>query len=145
MSQARSGVKRHLVCWDCGAPNDPGALECWLCQRRNWRSERSAAPAKHGTFERGDLSQVVAWILIATAGLLLVWLAEVVSPAVLAPFLFLMVPAGLITWARGRATTGLQFAASILFLAVVLPVLLLTSLAAALWLVCLATGPPSFH
>ena len=36
--------------------------------------------------------------------------------------------------------TGLQLAASIMFLGVLLPVLVLTSLAIALYLVCLASG-----
>ena len=24
-------------CRHCGATNDPGASECWLCQKRDWR------------------------------------------------------------------------------------------------------------
>jgi hypothetical protein len=41
--------------------------------------------------------------------------------------------------------TGLQVAASLVFFTVLLPPLLLMSLVIALWLICLATGPPSFH
>ena len=29
-----------LRCWDCGAENDPGASECWLCQRPDWHGPR---------------------------------------------------------------------------------------------------------
>jgi ribosomal protein L40E len=201
--------KSAAVCWDCGATNDPDASECWLCQRRNWRSDGAKVPAAPGAFPRVGLSQVsiwiaflagallllglamavglpqvlllsvivlvpvglaigartrtptqpvrgqlmtnlevtAAWSMIAAAGILLVWAAQYTGSMVFKVFLILLIPAGLITWARAqsRPMTGLQFTASVLFLAVMLPVLLLTSLVIALWLVCLATGPPSFH
>jgi hypothetical protein len=31
-----SRPKAELTCWDCGATNDEGASECWLCHRRSW-------------------------------------------------------------------------------------------------------------
>ena len=36
--------KPEPTCWDCGAPNDPGSSECWLCQRRDWRFHRGVRP-----------------------------------------------------------------------------------------------------
>jgi hypothetical protein len=83
--------------------------------------------------------------MIAAVGLLLLWSAITISPAVLMPFLILLLPAGLITWVRAQrgGMTGLQFTASVLFLAVVLPVLLVTALVAALFLICLASRSSS--
>jgi hypothetical protein len=94
-----------------------------------------------------NLEVTAAWSMIAAAGILLVWAVQYTGSAVFKWFLILLIPAGLITWARaqGRPMTGLQFLASVMFLSVLLPVLLLTSLVIALWLVCLATRPPSFH
>jgi len=125
-----------MVCWDCGAANYSHASACWLCHRRNWRSWEVKASAEPGAFRRGELSQLFTWLMITTAGFLLLWSAIVISPSVLLPFLILSLPAGLVTWlrAQGGAMTGLQFTASVLFLAVVLPVLLCTSLVAALFL-----------
>jgi hypothetical protein len=40
MSQAKPGPEPELRCWDCGAVNDYGSSECWLCQRRDWRRHR---------------------------------------------------------------------------------------------------------
>jgi hypothetical protein len=140
-------AKPDLSCWECGAKNDRDASECWLCQRRNWRSAGATVPAERGAFQRGDLSQWVTWFMIAAAGLLLLWSVIVIGRWVFKPFLFLLVPAVLITWVRargGHAMTLLQFTASVLFLAVVFPVLLLTSLVAALRLICLTNGPSRF-
>jgi hypothetical protein len=209
MNPSKPQPKSDLVCWDCGATNDPDASECWLCQRRNWRSDGATVPAAPGAFPRVGLSQVslwiafiagallllglaravglpqvfllfvilvvplglviwartqmptrpvrgqlmtnlevtAAWSMIAAAGILLVWAAQYTGSMVFKVFLILLIPAGLITWARaqGRPMTGLQFLASVMFLAVMLPVLLLTSLVIALWLVCLANGSPSFR
>ena len=82
------------------------------------------------------------------------WLVQVIGSVTVVAAIVgtLAVPAGLVTWVRaqhrsseGRPMTGLQLTASVVFLAVLLPAMLLTSLVAALFLVCMATGPPSFH
>jgi len=33
-------------CRHCGATNDSGASECWLCQRRDWREASKPAPRR---------------------------------------------------------------------------------------------------
>jgi MFS family permease len=38
MSQAKPGPEPELRCRECGAVNDDGSSECWLCQRRDWRT-----------------------------------------------------------------------------------------------------------
>ena len=37
MSAASSPSEQDRECWECGAENDLGAAECWLCRRRDWR------------------------------------------------------------------------------------------------------------
>jgi hypothetical protein len=97
---------------------------------------------------------VAAGTTIAAGVILMFWLAQVIgSVKVVAAIVgTLAVPAGLVTWVRaqhrsseGRPMTGLQLAASVVFLAILLPAMLVTSLVAALFLVCMATGSPSFH
>jgi MFS superfamily sulfate permease-like transporter len=34
-----SGAPLAPTCRHCGATNDAGASECWLCQRRDWRED----------------------------------------------------------------------------------------------------------
>jgi ribosomal protein L40E len=216
MSLAELGPKPDQICWDCGAANAPDAPECWLCHRRDWRSDGAAAPAKAGAIPDHDPSRrsiaiaiVVGTVLLVgtgavhaiahgsllaiVLGLSILWLPVVLGIAsrihrppvstermtrlefttaattiavgvilltylqrfgdasyVLMIFGGLAIPAALITWARarsrrhaGRPMTGLQLAASILFLSVLLPTLLVTSLVIALYLVCLANG--QFH
>jgi 4-hydroxybenzoate polyprenyltransferase len=134
------------TCWDCGEINWPDAKECWLCGRRDWRSDRVTTRAARRSLRHGDLSEFLNWVVIVVAGLLLLWTGLAFSPWVLKPVLVLLVAAVLTTWARARGgdMTGVQFVASVLFLAVVLPALLLTSLVAALWLICASGrgGPP---
>jgi hypothetical protein len=48
-----SQAKPEPRCWDCGAPNDPGARECWLCHRRDWLSGGIVFPSKGGA-PRGE-------------------------------------------------------------------------------------------
>jgi hypothetical protein len=222
MSQPKPGPKPELICRECGATNDPGASECWLCQRRDWRSDGASVPAKPIVSPGGDRSGrriavaiVVAavgilglgmlpdiwndlgglgtWLLLATlaipvglvlrarargrppggrsmtqselaaagstiaAGAILVtWLVQAAGWELIGyiatALAILAIPAALFTRARarrrreeGRPLTGLQVAASLVFFTVLLPPLLLMSLVIALWLICLATGPPSFH
>jgi hypothetical protein len=57
-----SKAKPELRCRDCGAPNDPGGRECWLCQRRDWRSRGTVVPvvgdASRGESRRSTWDQV---------------------------------------------------------------------------------------
>jgi hypothetical protein len=48
MSQSKPGPDPEPTCWECGATNDPGASECWLCQRPDWRWRAIAVGAGHG-------------------------------------------------------------------------------------------------
>jgi len=72
MSQAHSAPKPELTCWDCGATNDPGASECWLCQRREWFSDGVRGPAKTGGSQGGDRAgrRVVGIVVVGAIAIL---------------------------------------------------------------------------
>src|SRR5947207_13447675 len=53
-----------LICWDCGATNDPGASECWLCQRRDWRRDPGPLPRRRVPPPRGPLSSIAGWMVL---------------------------------------------------------------------------------
>lgn len=220
MSPPELEPKAELTCSECGARNEPGATECWLCQRRDW--EGAGAPAKAGNPRGVDLPRrrnamvfgaiailslgmlldlwarwnllvpVLVFVLlviplgltlwargrrqppsarsmtrldlaassstIAAGVILVIWLvgsAGFENVSFLAAILaVLAIPAGLFTWTRarrrrweGRPMTVLQVTASMIFLTVLLPTLLLLSLVIALWLVCVAAGytGPNIH
>jgi hypothetical protein len=100
-----------------------------------------------------QLEFATAGTTIAAGVILLAWLTLAGGGSfAFGVFGALAAPAALITWVRarnrdieGRPMTGLQVTASVMFLAVLLPALLVTSLGVALFFVCLATGPPRFH
>jgi ribosomal protein L40E len=217
MSQSKSEPKPERICRECGAPNDPDASECWLCHRRDWRSDATSPPAKADVSAGGDPTRrriaiaivvgtavilglgmildiwersdfwgfglVLATLVIpvglmiwtrvrkrpaqspsmtnrelAAAGttiaagvILLTWLFQAAASesisTILVVLVFLAMPAGLITAAKvrrrrreGRPMTRLQVTASVIFLTVLLPPLLLMSLVIAFALICLAAG-----
>jgi ribosomal protein L40E len=208
------------ACWDCGATNDPGASECWLCHRRGWRAAEASVPAKSDVsrggghpglpitiaivagaililgvgmilniWERSDLwglalliptlvipvglsiwararkrppsgqsmtnrELAAAGATIAAGVILMAWLVPVVGSIHIVTVIFgtLAIPAGLITAVRarrrshqGRPMTGLQLTASVIFLAVLLPAMILTSLVVAILLICMVNAPSSFR
>ena len=72
------------TCRDCGAPNDPGASECWLCHRWDWRGTSAApasAKAESTTTGSGGASGLVSLVLVLVGfGVLAAapWLALVI-------------------------------------------------------------------
>ena len=78
MSQAEPGPKPEPTCRECGATNDPGASECWLCHRADWFADGAKASAKTGVPRGGGRSRwpiagimVVGVILLVGAGMAL--------------------------------------------------------------------------
>jgi hypothetical protein len=68
MSKASHGP----TCWDCGAANDVGSSECWLCHRRDW--DKAFRPRTRATHpdppESRPLSGIggcIVWITILFA------------------------------------------------------------------------------
>ncbi len=224
MNPSKPDPMPEPTCRECGATNEPGATECWLCQRRDWQSAEPATKASvrqrdDPTRRRIAIAIVASVVVILGSGMLLdilgrpnlegpllliptlaipviliVWAhfqrrlprgpsmtnrelaaagSTIAASAILLTWFFttaagsadslayaatmlgiLAVPAAAITWWRawrrhqqGRPMTALQLIASFAFLTVLLPPLLLLSLAIALWLVCVATGQmgPNMH
>ncbi len=107
MSRAESTEAHELTCWDCQAPNDADASECWLCQRRDWRADsRAVATEAFGEIDKSSLGLVA----LAVVALGLVFLA----PGLVIP-LFLLVPAwGIHEWrACRRSGPDLRFLAAL--------------------------------
>lgn len=65
-----SPTKSEPTCRDCGATNDPGASECWLCHRRDWRgpsgSSASAKPEMPPA-DSGNAAPMV-WLVLVLVG-----------------------------------------------------------------------------
>jgi hypothetical protein len=88
-----SQAKPEPRCWDCGAPNDPGARECWLCHRRDWLSGAIVSPSKGGAprrstwdqFSKGDVAVLLglfAIIIVPILAIISLWitLVRICSP-----------------------------------------------------------------
>ena len=135
--------KPEPTCWDCGAPNDPGASECWLCQRRDWRGYRGVRPGYPAPARRrGPLSTIGGWmILIAVIGVAVGIFREAPGLAIL--LLISVVPALIITEIkayrrrrRGEPMSGLDRLLWVLLLSILVPFLLIIALAVALFMYC---------
>ncbi len=133
------------TCWDCGAPNDPGSSECWLCQRRDWnrypalRRSRSAS----GPAERGPLSTIGGWMVLiaATAVALAIFVAApwliIVLSASAVPALFVTEFKAFRRRRRGEPMSGWQRLAWFLGLTILFPILLV-ALAIMLFAICVS-------
>ncbi len=129
------------TCWHCLAPNDPGASECWLCQRRDWR-KYPGARARSPVPARGPLSTIAGMMaLIAVIGVAAALFRDAPGLSVL---LFIsIVPALLITeWkARRRRRRGETMSATervvwIIALTIVMPILIGVAVVAAMFAYC---------
>ena len=140
-------------CWDCGAENDPGASECWLCQRRDWRwksgsERREIIPAAHRSSR--PLSSISGlMILIALVAVLLgVWQ---VAPGLAAMLLFFALPAWGLTEVKayrrrrggGGSMSGVEKIVWIVSLTFLIPIVLILSLLAAVFVICSKMQPES--
>jgi hypothetical protein len=146
MTESPSGPGRRpeTICWSCGAPNDVGSSECWLCQRRDWNRypgiRRRLAPAPSG---RGPLSTIGGWmVLIAGIGVALG--IVVAAPPVAIGLVLSSVPALAITEfkayrrrRRGESVSGWQRLIWFVEFTILIPILL-AALGIALILLCIA-------
>jgi hypothetical protein len=137
--------KPELKCRHCGASNDPGASECWLCQRRDWRGFTGFAPEPIATYPqpRGLLSTIAGWmVLIAmiAVGLAVFQLA----PGLGIIWLFFVGPAWAITEVKARRRiyrsltpmSGIEKALWIMGLTILIPVTVIVALVVALATFC---------
>jgi ribosomal protein L40E len=98
-----------LICRECGAENDPGASECWLCQRRDWRPDGASVPVKAAEPSGGPLSRRPIAIAIVAGTVVILGLGMVLDIWNRSDFwgvglliATLVIPLGLILWARAR-------------------------------------------
>jgi hypothetical protein len=109
MSPTEPNPRPERTCRECGATNEPGATECWLCRRRDWQSDGAAATAKTDELlgrrpsERPIAIAIVAGtIVILGLGMLLdIWQRSDFWGVGLL-IATLVIPLGLAIWARAR-------------------------------------------
>jgi hypothetical protein len=155
MSPSKTKPKSDLVCWDCGATNDLGASECWLCHRRDWheffgslsgtKPAIKPPPAPSPTLNTGWRLIVPALVAVGLGSVLL-------APGLVILLLISVLPAWAIAEAiaHRRRKQGLPIStpgkvAWIVALSIVMPFLLGMALLITLFLICLTSGPPTFH
>jgi ribosomal protein L40E len=103
-SPAHEKPRSATICRDCQATNDPGASECWLCSRRDWRDPNPAAIKPHAeTTSDARLTTYVETILIGLALAIVGAGAVRLAPGLGIAFLILLVPAWAITEKRSRS------------------------------------------
>jgi hypothetical protein len=137
-----------LECWDCGATNDEGASECWLCQRRDWRRPpRVPMPIKPEPAPESGAGSILVGV-----ALVLVLLGGVVFAPGLA---FGMAISALPAWAvteyiarrrrdRGLPTSTARKLVWIAVLTIIIPIVTGLALVIAVLLICRFGGPQHF-
>ncbi|MGP0067245.1 MAG: hypothetical protein ACLQGP_27080 [Isosphaeraceae bacterium] len=149
MSQAQPTPNPNLNCRECGAVNDPGASECWLCNRRDWRGPprfpTSPKPAPPPMSDHSNALIGVTLGLVALGGL-------VIAPGLVLAMVIVVAPA----WAvaevianrrrnRGLPTSTTRKFVWIVVLTFLLPILLGLALFIAFWLICMMSSPAGFR
>lgn len=146
MKPSQPGPTSEPTCRDCGAPNDAGASECWLCHRRDWRGSSGAqAPTKP---EPPMAESAYASALVGLV-LLLVGLGVLAAAPGLLVFAVLFLAAwglGMLLTRRLRAREGSAMtAARAGVLVVLVPFLVGLSVFIALGMLCFLTTSRDFH
>ena len=145
MSQADPRPKPDLTCCECGATNDPGASECWLCQRRDWRGP-ARFPTSPNTRAFGDVRLCVGHHR-ARSGHGGAWGRRDRSGLVIVLLIFVLPAWGGAEWIayrrrrRGLPTSATRKVAWILVLTILIPILLGVALFIAVWVICMSGGP----
>jgi ribosomal protein L40E len=133
------------ICRECRATNDPGASECWLCGRRDWRADPTSPTTKPRAEKISDhprlmssLETILIVLALAVVGAGVVRLA----PGLGIAFLILLVPAwATVEWAARRRNAPMSAARrffAILGVTILIPVLLVLSLLTPLFAICAA-------
>ncbi len=144
MSQAEPRPTPNLTCCECGATNDPGASECWLCQRRDWRGRPRSSPAPMPAPTR--LSDAAGPIIALVLGLLAIG-GIAMAPGLIIVLLIFALPA----WAgaewiahrrrrRGLPTSATRKVMWIVLLTFLFLIVVSAALFIAFWLICLSMG-----
>jgi hypothetical protein len=149
MSQPKPKPEPLFRCWDCGAENDRGASECWLCQRGDWRAPpRAPLPVKSGPSPSSDNATPLVVLVLGLLALGGFAIAPGLAIALLVLLALAWIGAEMIEHRRQNRDLPTSTARKVVWiavLAVTIPVVLGVTLFTALWLICLVNGPPSFH
>ena len=120
------------ICWSCGASNDPGSSECWLCQRRDWNQP----------LDPGPRPAIEGWLVpcvVLAAGIGLFRVAPVVAIFLvveLAPALFFAELKASRLRERGESMPVVDRMALVVMAMIAIPILILLALAIGLFLMC---------
>jgi ribosomal protein L40E len=132
-----------MRCWDCGAENDPGASECWLCHRRDWRASSGDAKPRHTEdLRRATLLALAGRIVVVALALVLLGTLAI-APGLLVPLIAYPVLLVVPIWGAVRLTRGMSplvRVLGILVMSAVFFVLLVMALFIALFLICRFSG-----
>jgi MFS family permease len=149
MSQANSGLEPEPRCWDCGAVNDAGSSECWLCQRRDWR--RNPGPGWDESSQahitpRGPIASI-SRLMVLTAVIAVLIGLFVVAPGLAIVLLVGALPAVAVTETkanhrrqRGEAMSGIERFLWIVGLMIAIPFALIAAIMAPLIVVVSSVG-----
>lgn len=136
--------KPELICRHCGAFNDFGSSECWLCQSPNWRG-MPGARVQHSPSQapRGLLGSIMGcMVLIALAGVI-AGMARTAPGLALTLFVCVLLAWGVteIKAARRRhrdePMSWLEQALWIVGLTILIPIVLIVALLVALFTFCM--------
>jgi len=144
------------ICDHCGAANDPGARECWLCERViRPRLIPQAQPRRRAEAgrPRAMLPHFLRWtdaipepppsgMLVAATVLVIAVAVLVVAPVLGIPLLLSVIPALLITegrarrrWRQGLPMTAVERVLRVVVLSIVVPIALILALFVVVFLV----------
>jgi len=101
MSQAESEPRWSGPCRECGAENDPGASECWLCHRRDWHAS-SRLPTSPKPAPSRMFGMVLSVNALAALGMVVLGGLAIVAGLFIWPLLVCVLPAWAITEAIRR-------------------------------------------
>jgi len=145
MSQPGLGAKNGLICGECGSFNLPEARECWICHGTQWRVQRQ--DEDHAPLAQGFFSTISGWmILIAGVGLIL-GLYRLAPGMLIAAVVFVLPPVLIVevrASRRRRAGRPMSLDDRIglfMLIAIVLPIVLITALFIAAYIICAFSGP----
>jgi hypothetical protein len=155
MDSSERPQRGERICDHCGAANDPGARECWLCEgvipprampHGQWRRDEPIWPREAvRRFLRwsGSIPEPPPTNLLVEATVLAMAVAALVTaPAIGIVLLVSIIPALFVTrawdrrrWRRGRPMTAIGYMLRVIVLSIVVPVALILALLMAVFVI----------
>jgi hypothetical protein len=137
-------LKPELFCRQCGALNDFGSSECWLCQSSNWRGHPGAR-VRHNISRapRGLFGSIMGWMVLIALAAVIAGMART-APGLAIALLFCVLPAWGFTEIkaarrrrRDNPMSGLERVFWIVGLTILIPIVVITALVIALFTFCM--------